>query len=1032
MPAALALAVCAAVLPPDAAPVDFNRQILPLLADRCFQCHGPDAAAREADLRLDDPAAAMAEREGVTAVVPGDLEASELVYRIRAEDPEERMPPADSGRKALTEEEKQLLERWIEEGAEYAPHWAFVAPRAAPLPEVRDADWCRDPLDRFVLARLEQKGLAPAPEADRLTLIRRLSLDLTGLPPTPEEADAFLADAAPDAVEKLVDRLLASPRFGEHMAAGWMDLARYADTYGYQADAHREVWRWRDWVISAFNRNLPYDEFATWQIAGDLLPGATREQRLATAFNRLHRQTNEGGSVEEEFRVEYVADRVQTFGTAFLGLTLECARCHDHKFDPIPAEDYYGIFAYFDDVDESGLYSYFTAAVPTPALELPTPDQERELARLDAEVAAAEAALAARIAGAGSDFAAWKDAGGQLGAPSPDFHDALDALPAQVTDQPEVVPGARGQALLFHGDDNAAFPGAGEYSHWDPFSIALFVKAPERKERAVILKRSRAWTDAGSQGYELTLDQGRLSWSLIHFWPGNAASVRARAELPLGRWVEILLTHDGSGRAAGLRIYADGRPLELEIVRDSLTRTITGGDPGPLTLAERFRDVGFAGGAIDELRLFARELAPLEAARLHDPAAGGSEAEVRAAWLAAVDEPARAAREALRAARRARAALRAQVEQIMAMEEMPQPRAAHVLTRGRYDAPDPARPVRAHTPAALPRGPADAPANRLGLARWLTDPANPLAARVAVNRLWAQMFGSGLVRTLENLGTQGEPAVHPELLDHLALEFQASGWDVKAMLKRIALSATYRQSSRAPSGAAGTADGEVATGAADETDPRELGRYPARRLTAEQLRDQALCASGLLVERLGGPSVKPWQPPGLWNIGWGGEYAADAGEGRWRRSLYTYWRRTVPPPGMTLFDAAKRDVCVARRGSTSTPLQALMLLNDPQLVECSRALAARAMREAGAEPDARLQRAFRLTCVRPPSAEELAALREVYDVSLSDYRADPAAADALLAVGIAPVPADADRPELAALAVACSVLFAADASLSLR
>ncbi len=1033
-PTAIVLTPAPAREPPR---LDFNRDVLPLLADRCFKCHGPDGAARKADLRLDDAVAAVAERDGVRAIVPGDPAASELVARIRHADPEERMPPADSGRKPLTEQEKDVLERWIAEGAEYAPHWAFVPPRAPEPPAVRDAAWCRDPLDRFVLAELERAGLAPSPEAERATWLRRAALDLTGLAPTPEETAAFLADASPEAWERAVDRLLASPRFGERIASEWMDLARYADTYGYQADVHRDVWRWRDWVIAAFNENLPYSDFLTWQLAGDLLPGATREQRLATAFNRLHRMTNEGGSTEEEFRVEYVADRVHTFGTAVLGLTLECARCHDHKFDPLPTRDYYRLFAFFDDVDESGLYSHFTAAVPTPTLPLPTAEQDSALAAAEVAVTAAERVAADRAAAARGEFAAWRAAGGRIAAPAPIAHYPLDAIgeggtlanladtarPGAVLDQPAATEGVASGALLFSGDDNATFPGVAEFAHWDPFAFALWVRAPDRRERAVVLKRSRAWTDAGSQGYEILIEGGRLSWSLIHFWPGNAASVRTREELPIGRWVEIAVTHDGSARAAGLRIFFDGEPAEVEIVRDRLWKPITGGDPGPLTLAERFRDAGFAGGAVDELRVFDRCLAPLEIAELHAPgavAAAGEETAF-AAWLAAHDVPHRAAREGLREARRARAEILAGVEEIMAMEEMPAPRAAQVLARGRYDNPDPAQPVTAGTPGALPPLPEGAPANRLGLARWLTDPGHPLAARVVVNRLWAQMLGRGLVATRENFGLQGEAPTHPELLDALAIDFARGGWNVKSLLRRIALSATYRQSSHAREDLARA-----------DPDDRLLGRFPPRRLSAEALRDQALYSGGLLVEKIGGPSVRPWQPPGLWSIGWGGEYSPDAGEGRWRRSLYTYWRRTVPPPNMILFDAAKRDVCVARRQETNTPLQALALLNDPQLVECARALAVRSAREAGPDPDARLVRAFALVCARAPTATEIAALRAVFDAQLAEFHAEPARADALLAVGIAAVPPDADRADLAACAVACSVLFAADAALTVR
>ena len=1020
-----------------AARVDFDRAVRPLLPDRCFPCHGPDAAAREAELRLDDPVAARAERDGVRAIVPGDAQASELVARILHDDPEERMPPADSGRKPLSEAEKQVLTRWISEGAEYAPHWAFVPPHATAPPTVRDADWCLDPLDRYVLARLEVEQLSPSPEAERGVWLRRVSLDLTGLPSTPEEAATFLADAQPGAHERVVDRLLASSRFGERMASEWMDLARYADTYGYQSDVYRPMWRWRDWVIEAFNQNLPYSDFLTYQLAGDLLPDATREQRLATAFNRLHRMTNEGGSVEEEFRVEYVADRVQTFSTTFLGLTMECARCHDHKYDPLPTRDYYRLAAYFDDIDESGLYSHFTDAVPTPTLALATPEQERALATAAEDIAAAERALAARVQAARGEFEAWRAAGGRIRAPAPIAHYPLDEIgtdgtlgnlttperPGRVLDAPQSIVGARGGALRFSGDDNASFPGVAEFAHTDAFSFVLWMRAPTRLERAVVLRRSRSWTDAGSQGYQLLIEDGRLTWSLIHFWPGNAASVRTREEFPLERWVEVALTHDGSGTAAGLRVFLDGAPVALELVRDGLWKPITGGDPGALTLAERFRDVGFAGGGVDELRVYERCLAPAEVAEIHAPGAAAlaSDEESFTAWLAAHDEAHRSALAPLKSARVARAQLLAGVEEIMTMTATPTPRAAYVLLRGRYDHPDLQQPVSAGTPTALPPVPTGAPEDRLGVAQWLTQDAHPLTARVAVNRLWALMFGVGLVETRENFGVQGKPPSHPELLDALALEFIASDWNVKGMLRRIALSASYRQSSRVRA--------ELA-----RTDPEDrlLGRFPPRRLSAEQIRDQALAVSGLLMEKIGGPSVRPWQPPGLWSIGAGGEYRPDAGEGRWRRSLYTYWRRTIPPPSMLLFDAATRDVCSARRQETSTPLQALALMNDPQLTECARVLAARVAREAGADPDARIARAFALLCGRAPSTSELAALRGVYDAQLAEYRADPAAAAALLAVGVAPNPPDADPADLAACVLACSVLFSADAALVLR
>ncbi|MCC6409503.1 MAG: DUF1553 domain-containing protein [Planctomycetes bacterium] len=1034
---------------PERARPEFDLEVRPILADRCFPCHGPDAGSRKAKLRLDVRDEALAPRSGAAhAIVAGDVAASELVARIRAESPDDVMPPPDSGRKPLSEAEKATLERWIASGAEYAPHWAFVPPKLDEPPAVADAGWCRDELDRWVLAELERRGLAPSPEADRETWLRRVSFDLTGLPPSPVEVAEFVADARSDAYERVVDRLLASPRYAERMAADWLDLARYADTYGYQADAERRVWPYRDWVIRAFDEDLPYDRFATWQLAGDLVRAAApaetpRDAELATAFNRLHRQTNEGGSTEEEFRVEYVADRVHTFGTAFLGLTTECARCHDHKYDPLPQRDYYGLFAYFDDGDESGLYSYFTSATPTPTLRLTTPEQESRLAELAREVAQAEARVEGLAAEREGDFQAWLASGASWSPSGPIARYPLDgyaqdgslanavdpAKPGATLERPKLVEGRVGGALEFSGDDNASFPGVAEFEHTDPFSFALWLWTPEPKPRAIVLKRSRAWSDAGSQGYELLLDDTRVAWSLIHFWPGNAISIRTRARLEPRRWTHVAVTYDGSARANGLAIYVDGARAEVEVVRDELWKPITGGEPGALTLAERFRDVGFAGGRVDELCVFDRCLTALEIARLVAPveSPAGDAPNValgdigvdalRETWLACVDEPARAAREALRAARKRQAEELARVEEIMTMRDRPTPRTAYVLKRGRYDQPDTSQPVEPHVPAAL--GGADGlPPNRLGLARWLVAPSNPLFGRVAVNRLWAQCFGHGLVATRENFGVQGEAPSHPELLDALAVRFAEDGWSTKRFLRRLVLSATYRQSSRAR---------EELT--ALDPENRLLARGSVRRLSAEEMRDQALCASGLLVERVGGPSVKPWQPPGIWEIGWGGTYTPDTGEGLHRRSLYTYWRRTAPPPNMLLFDASKREVCVARRSTTNTPLQALVLFDDPQFVECARSLAAVALRESG-DRDARVERVFRGLATRAPEPAERAALAALFESELASYRADPAAAERLLA-GASDL-AGLAHDELAALTLVASTVLASDASQTRR
>jgi len=1009
---------------------DFRREIRPLLAERCFTCHGPDEAARKGKLRLDTAEGALAERRGGAAVVAGDPARSLLLERVAVADPEERMPPPDSGKEPLSEAEQELLRRWIAAGARYEGHWAWERPERGAPPAVRDTAWPRDPLDRFVLARLEAAGLAPAAPADPERLLRRVTLDLTGLPPTLAELDAFLAEHARDplwAYAAAVERLLTSPAHAEHLAAQWLDLARYADTYGYQSDVERRVWPWRDWVIRAFAANLPYDRFLTAQLAGDLLPEATRDDVLATAFLRLHRQTNEGGSTEEEFRSEYVADRVNTFGTAMLGVTLECARCHDHKYDPVTTREYYALSSFFDDGDESGLYSHFTGATPTPKLALPSIEQERELAKAEARVAELERELAR----CREEFAVPEQA--SLVAREPLARYSFDALasdgrfanerdaekPGETFDGPTLVPGFAGSALRFSGDNGARLPGVGAFREWQPFSLELRLELPEKKARAVVLHRSYAWTDAASQGYQLLVEDGRLTFALVHFWPGDAIAIRTRAEFPLGRFAHVAATYDGSLRAAGLALYLDGVRAECEVVRDNLTRTIASGDPGWPTLAQRFRDNGLAGGAIDALALYDVELSALEVARLAGGAHAGEE-EIRAHLFVTHDARAAELRSALLDARRARAELRERIPEIMVQRDDAPVRTTYVLRRGRYDDPDRAQAVEARTPAVLGALATDGPADRLDLARWLVAPENPLAARVVVNRAWQLLFGRGLVETAENFGVQGALPTHRELLDTLALDLVASGWDLRALLRRIVTSATYRQDSRV----------EPAT---RERDPANelLGRYPARRLSAEQIRDLALAASELLVRDVGGPSVRPWQPPGLWSFTAAGDYVPDEGVGRHRRSLYTFWKRTAPPPNLTLFDAARREVCVARRSSTNTPQQALVLLNDPQFVECAGALASLVLAVVNDEAG-RVAQLFRRLVGRWPEAAESRELTLLRTDARAAYEADPGSAEALRALAACELELGVDLSSWASLCVAASTILSLDAAIVQR
>jgi hypothetical protein len=1018
--------------------VDFNFQVRAILSDKCFKCHGPDPRNRKAGLRLDTREGAFGTTpSGVTPIVPGDLEASELYQRITAADEAERMPPKSLGR-TLSSQEIELLKVWIEQGAEWKAHWSFLSPLTPASPSVQSRSWARNPLDRFVLARLEAEHRTRSPEAGKERLIRRVTFDLTGLPATIAEIDQFLADGSPGAYERLVDRLLASPRFGERMAVDWLDLARYADTYGYQADVYRAMWPWRDWVIAAFNGNLPYDQFITWQLAGDLLSSPTRAQVLATAFNRHHRQTNEGGSIEEEFRVEYVADRTNTFGTTFLGLTLECARCHSHKYDPITQKEYYQLFSFFANIDESGLYSHFTNAVPTPTLLLTSNEQERRIAAVEARICAAEAALdrlasdhqpvfdqwlrspkrprEAVVRGLIGDFPLEAIDGGKVA------NRADPRKPGQAAENPELVAGRIGRALRLSGENSVTLP-LGNFDRFEPFSLALWIKTPDVKDRAVIIHRSMSWTDAGSRGYQLLIENGKLSAGLIHFWPGNAIGIQAHKPLPINQWVHVAITYDGSSRAAGLALYVDGRRAPCDVIRDHLTKNITGGGNDNLTVGQRFRDRGFKHGLVDEIRVFDRVLTPLEVAQLcddqslnralaSDPGAlsQSQRRDLLAYYLANIDSDFRAGLATLKDVRKERSTLVDPVPEIAVMNELPEPRPSFVLRRGAYDAPT--ERVEPATPAALPHFDASWPRNRLGLARWLTRADHPLTARVAVNRWWQALFGRGIVPTPEDFGSQGQLPSHPDLLDWLARAFIDSGWDVKHLVRLIVTSATYRQSSDAP-----------AELLARDPDNVLLARGPRFRLPGEMIRDGALATAGLLVGTIGGPPVKPYQPSGLWEAKFGATYERDVGPGSHRRSLYTYWKRTVPPPAMLTFDATTREVCAAKRQTTATPLQALVLLNDPQFVEAARGIAQIAWTQGGSELTARLTYVFRALTGRRPTSRELATVQALYCDQYDEFQSGRSDPNKLLAVGDAPRDLALSSAECAAMTVVAQALL---------
>jgi hypothetical protein len=1025
--------------------VEFNRDIRPILSDTCFQCHGPDKAKRKADLRLDTEAGAFADLGGYRALVPGQPDKSELYLRIITGDPKERMPFPGSGRK-LPQRQIDLIRRWIEQGAKWQKHWAFLPPRRHPLPRVKNARWARNAIDAFILERLERECLTPSPEADKATLIRRVTLDLTGLPPTPGEVDAFLADSSPDAYDKVVDRLLGSAHYGERIATRWLDAARYADTNGYQTDGDRTMWRWRDWVIEALNRNMPFDQFTVEQLAGDLVPNATLSQKIATGFNRNHRGNGEGGIIPEEYAVEYVVDRVDTTATVWLGLTMACGRCHDHKYDPITQREFYQVYAFFNNVPEKGKAIKYGNSPPM--IKAPTPWQQEQLRGLEHRLAAAEATLrklepdltaaqgrwegTARLAqGGGSDQPiAWSLARPPL-VHYPLDGDLADATgrvrPGQFRDgTPAYGPGRLGKAVAFDGKRFINGGNVGDFGFEDRFSLAAWI-FPRGLRGGTIVSRM---TDTGEgEGYQVRLKDCKIHVNLVKRWLDDALRVETGRALPEGRWYHVLMTYDGSRLADGLKVYIDGQPEKLKVNLDDLNQSFKTAEPlrigGGGGRSARFH------GDIDDVRIYAGALSAEEAELL----ATTDTIDAIAAVPPARRSPQQAhkirayfleghAPASIRRARQQVLDLRARRQKLvegfpttMVMQEMAKPRDTFVLIRGQYDKPG-AR-VKPGVPAALSPFPRDAPSNRLGFARWLVAPEQPLTARVAVNRCWQTFFGIGLVKTAEDFGAQGEWPSHPELLDWLATELPRTGWDVKAIVRLIVTSATYRQSSKV-------------TPDLLHRDPenRLLARGPRLRLSAEMIRDQALAVSGLLVEKLGGPSVKPYQPAGLWRELTDATYVQDHGRSLYRRGLYTFWKRTIAPPSLMTFDAAGREACTVRKARTNTPLQALALLNEVTFVEAARVLAQRIMTEAGPAPDARITLVFRLVTARSPTAAERAVLRAGWAYHLAQYRKHRQAALKLVSTGEAPQNEKLDVAELAAYTAVASLILNLDEAIT--
>jgi mono/diheme cytochrome c family protein len=1031
--------------------IAFNRDIRPIFSDICFTCHGPDVSKVKGGLRLDTKETAMKGGESGPAIVPGKPEQSEVYKRLITHDAEDIMPPKKFG-KTLSAEQIETVRRWIAEGAEYQGHWAFLKVGLPAVPAIADCglriadwpagvrpeDWSTNPIDAFVLKRMTKEGLKPSPPASPEVLCRRVFLDLTGLPPTSAEVEAFVAESirnSQSAIRNLADRVLASPRYGEHMAARWLDMARYADSNGFQSDTQRHMWHWRDWVIGAFNRNVPFDQFTIEQLAGDLIPNAKREQIVATGFNRNHRLNGEGGRIIEEWFAETVIDRVETTGLTWMALTFNCCRCHDHKYDPISQKEFYQLFAFFNSNNENGVLDDFGGAGRTrrggnsrPVLALPSPEQEAQIAKLDKAVKDAEA----QVTAAGKELAA-----AQL-AWEPKFRTEMQrGMKPWTMLEPKEVRSDGGATFTRQADGSYLASGINP-----PFDQYLIVAPIAQGTFSGLLLE--VFPDASLPNKSL----GRNSNGNFVLTdviaeinapglakPLSATFTRAEADYNQTGYEVGLIVQDKPKRGKGGK-KSQGWAIDGPTKRDARKAMFITGTPLTVppnaTLSVTLRHDSIANHNIGRFRLSATSLPPatvkldgakvapsIVAALNTEPAkrTPAQKTELAKFFRENADNPTKRAETTLAAAKKALDAVYAEVENTMVMEEIAQPREAHILKRGEYDKPGDVVP-RA-LPAVMPPLPAGAPNNRLGLAKWLVSGEHPLTARVWVNREWERFFGTGLVKTSENLGSQAEWPTHPELLDWLATEFVRLKWDMKAMQKGIVMSATYRQSSRV-----------TPETFAKDPENRLLARGPRFRLGAESLRDQALAISGLLVEKIGGPSVKPYMPAAVWDetsvYGDMRNYKEDTGEGLYRRTLYTIWKRTAAPPTMTMFDSPSREICTVKRSRTNTPLQALVLLNETTYIEAARALAQRMIAEGGTTPEDRVAWAFRRATGRQPQAVEVKLLADGLARRTARFRQSPAESAKILTPGEARPDPKLDLVELASYAVTANILLNLD------
>lgn len=1035
--------------------LDFNQHIKPILSDKCFACHGPDKAKIKGGLQLhlqEKAYAELSESPGKYAIVPGNLKKSELVFRILSDDPSIIMPEPDS-HLTLTAKEKALLLKWIKDGATYKDHWAYIPPKTYKIPKLQNVGTTANPIDHFIQAQLKQEKLVPAPKAAKETLLRRLSFDLTGLPPTLEEISNFTKDTTSKAYEKQVDRLLASSSYGEQMTSHWMDLSRFADTHGYSVDRYRDMSPWRDWVIKSFNKNMHYDDFVTWQLAGDLLENPTQEMKLATAFNRIHPQNMEGGIVNEEFLIEYAADRASTFGQAFMGLTVACARCHDHKYDPISHKNFYELTSFFNNINESGQISW-NNAMPVPTLLLTTDEEAKMIAYMDQLLVAKEETIKTITPVVDSeDFKSWisqnkyKTILQQLPENGLAAYFPLDNQQLENAINPKIkgvlkresvvdkkadlVPGKHGKGVRFNGDTWLDLSKTAVFGKGDAFTISLWAHIPANLSDGNIFHKGDGAILYNWRGYHLKIADNKLELMMAHTAPGNAIIKTSTHNFPRDEWVHFSMTYDGSSTADGVGLFINGREAPTHTKVDNLYKDIlfrNGNEPG-LQFGARWRGKGIKGGVVDEIRVYHRQLAALEIMQLaarEEPTVLANKKEqdltvadkvqLKEVYVLAVSKKMNKELDELSQLRKAYADSMEHIQEVMVMKETKEPVQSYLLDRGVYDAKTDS--VFPNTPSKIFPMPKNLPKNRLGLSKWLFNPENPLTARVAVNRFWQHYFGTGLVKSAEDFGNQGEMPSHPELLDWLALEFINSDWDVKAFQKLIVMSSTYQQSS-------------IASNELQEIDPenRLLARGPSQRLTGEMLRDNALVASGLLTQQIGGKSVHPYQPDGLWRVN-GAAYSEDKGVNLYRRSLYTIWKRSVPHPTLATFDAPARDVCTIRRQETNTPLQALLLLNDPIYTETARVLGNEML--SFAKPTLGIAMVYKKLTGKTITAKELALLADLQKTEYQKFKENPSKTKGWLQTGAFTIAKGKDEALIAANAVVANTIMNSDATITKR